>query len=305
MEHNHNHAHLGGHHHHEHHKNIGIAFALNFAFTIIELIGGVLTNSVAILSDALHDLGDTFSLGLSYYLEKVAGRDADPSFSYGYRRFSLLSALANCLVLIGGSIFILLEAVPRLLEPQQTVPEGMIALALLGIAVNGAAVFKLRHGDTLNAKAVMWHLVEDVAGWVVVLVVSIIMLLGGPAFHILDPVFSVCFTLFILWNVFKMLKATLLVFLQATPSDIDVDAITTSIRFLADVCDIHHLHVWSLDGAYHVISLHVVVDADLPRERVVEIKQQANDIAAQHGIQHTTVEIEFGYDDCTMRGSCC
>ena len=138
------------HHNHTHHnedvKNIRVAFFLNLLFTVIEIVGGILTNSVAILSDAVHDLGDSFSLGLSCYFQKIAKRPRTRNYTYGYKRFSLLGAVINSVILTVGSVLILMNAIPRLFNPQQPDVKGMLLLAVLGVVVNGAAVLKLRKG---------------------------------------------------------------------------------------------------------------------------------------------------------------
>ena len=193
--------------------NIRTAFFLNLSFTLVEIVGGILTNSIAIMSDALHDLGDSISLGLSWKLQNLSERKRDQKFSFGYRRFSLLGSLINGLVLIAGSILILSEAIPRLFNPETPHAKGMLALALLGIVVNGAAVFKLQKGKSLNERAVSWHLLEDVLGWFAVLVVSIVMMFKNMP--ILDPVLSIIITLWVLYNIAGNLKKTFFVFLQA------------------------------------------------------------------------------------------
>ena len=138
------------HHHHHTNRNLTIAFFLNLAFTVLEVIGGLLTNSVAILSDALHDLGDSFSLGLSWYLDRKSKQKSTEQYSFGYQRFSLLGALVNSLVLIGGSVYIIYEAVGRILAPQHSNAQGMVLFAILGVAVNGYAAWKLSSGRTMN-----------------------------------------------------------------------------------------------------------------------------------------------------------
>ena len=138
---------MGHHHHHHHNDNLKVAFFLNLSFTIVEIIGGVLTNSMAIFSDALHDLGDTLGIGLSIYFEKISEKGSDKHYSYGYRRFSVISALINSMILLLGSAFIVYESVPRLIEPQKVDAEGMFYLAILGIFVNGIAVWKIKKGS--------------------------------------------------------------------------------------------------------------------------------------------------------------
>ena len=209
-------------HHHQHHsssKNLGIAFFLNLVFTIIEFIGGYWVNSVAIISDAVHDLGDSLSLGFAWVLERKAIKSPSKRFSFGYRRFSLLGALINSIILVLGSIFVIREAILRLQEPQNPDASGMFFLALLGVAVNGYAAWKVSFGRTLNEKVITWHLLEDVLGWVAVLIAS--MAIYFWEIPLLDPILSLAITFFILWNVIRRIKETLLIFLQSQPAEID------------------------------------------------------------------------------------
>lgn len=172
---------------------MSFAFFLNLGFTILEIIGGLWTNSLAVLSDALHDLGDSLALGLAWYLERYSQRASDKVYSYGYGRFSLLGALINSVILIGGSLYILSEAVPRILAPEATNAPGMLFLALVGIAVNGLALFRLKGSQSLNVQMVTWHFLEDALGWVAVLLVSLILLFTNA--YILDPILSILITL--------------------------------------------------------------------------------------------------------------
>lgn len=210
-------------HHHDHKpvgKNLKLAFFLNVGFTIFEIIGGFYVNSVAIISDAVHDLGDSLSLGTAWYLQQKSSKGSNARFSFGYKRFSLLGALINSLVLIAGSIYIIIEAVGRIIEPEHSNAQGMIVFAIFGMAVNGFAAYKLSGGKTMNEKVVSWHLLEDVLGWAAVLVVGVILLFKD--IHYLDPALSLLITLYILWNVIKRLKDTLFIFLQAVPENINL-----------------------------------------------------------------------------------
>ncbi|MBN1541281.1 cation transporter [candidate division KSB1 bacterium] len=279
-------------------KNIALAFWLNLFFTLIEIAGGLLTNSLAILADAIHDLGDSLTLGFSYYLERVAVRGRDARFSYGYRRFSLLAALISSSVLIAGSIIILSRAVPRLFDPQPVSALGMMALAVLGIAVNGLAVLRLRRGTTLNESVVSWHLLEDMFGWIAILIVGIV--LRFVDWPILDPLVSIAFTLFILRQVLIQFKRIWMIFLQSAPGDLDAEKITAHLTQIKDVMGIHDLHLWSLDGAYHVLTVHVVVDDSLERRRIVELKQYVAAQMRQLGIAHSTLEIELASESCDL-----
>lgn len=288
-------------HRHDSVNNIRLAFFLNLAFTFLEIAGGMMTNSLAIIADALHDLGDSFSLGLSWYLEAYSKKKNDRTFSYGYHRFSLLGALINAVVLIVGSLFILSEAVPRLLHPEHSHAPGMLMLAIIGIVVNGIAVIRLRRGEgSLNTQVVAWHLLEDVLGWVAVLVVSITLLFRD--IHLLDPLLSIIITLYVLYNVVGNLKRTVLLFLQAVPRDVNIGDVEAALRGIDKVRSIHHTHVWSLDGYHHVLTSHIVVACDIERKDIRRIKSAVGEIAARKNIEHTTLEIEYEGEICSMEG---
>lgn len=290
---------MGHHHGHEHNhstENIKYAFFLNFIFVIIEIIGGLYTNSLAILADALHDLGDTFSLGLSWYLDKYSKKKRSASFSYGYKRFSLLAALINSIVLIVGSLFILTEVVPRILSPEPSYAPGMVVLAIFGVLVNGLAVLRLKEGKTLNERMVSWHLLEDVLGWVTVLIVSIIMMIWDA--YILDPLLSLLITLYILWNVVKNFKRISMIFLQSIPEDININEIENSITKLSKVRSVHDTHIWTLDGEYYILTMHVVIEKNCSIEEAISIKNKVKKDLKALAIRHITVEIEYENEEC-------
>ena len=298
---NHDHSHEHGphlhHHHHGDSANLRTAFFLNLGFTVVEIIGAYLTNSVAILSDALHDLGDSIALGMAWGLEKHAAKEAPARYSYGYGRLSLLAAFINAAVLIAGGLFVLAEVIPRLLNPEATNAPGMILLALGGIAVNGVAVWRLRGGASMNAKVVMWHLLEDVLGWVAVLIVGITLLFID--LYILDSILSLLITIYILYNVLGHLKKTAELFLQAAPEGVDPSHLAERLRNINAVEDCHHTHLWSLDGNHHVLSTHLVVDQSADQSEIREIKQQAREELDGLQLSHITIEIEYP-GDCSM-----
>lgn len=279
--------------------SIRTAFFLNLGFTLVEIAGGILTNSLAILSDALHDLGDSFSIGLSWYLEKKAGQGGNPDYSYGLRRLSLLAALINAVVLVTGSLLILALAVPRLLQPQAANAAGMLGLALLGIAVNGIAVLRLRAGRTLNEKVLTWHLLEDVLGWVAVLIVSIALLITD--LYILDPLLSILITLYVLYNVARHLGKTLTIFLQGVPADVNLVALEKALAGIPGVRSVHRTHAWSLDGEHHVFSTHLVVPAEASKAEILAVKAQALRLMREADLAHSTIEIEYEDETCRMR----
>jgi len=298
MGHNHNHIHN---HNHSHQitNNIKIAFCLNFGFAILEIFGGLWTNSLAIVSDAIHDLGDSLSLGLAWYLESKSQQKSNNTYSYGYRRLSLLAALINTLILLFGSIYLISEAIPRIINPQPADAKGMILFAILGIVVNGLAMLRLVRQSSLNANVVAWHLLEDILGWIAVLIVSITLLFTD--FYILDPILSILISGFILYNVIASLRQTIPLFLQAVPDSIDLQRLETSIVDLNRVDSVHDTHVWSLDGEHHVLTTHVVVQNETSREEIQSIKSAIAHLSPNLHLEHITVEIEYLNEYCAER----
>lgn len=292
--HNHNHSHSSG------SKNIAYAFFLNLFFAIVELVGGVWTNSMAILSDALHDFGDCLSLGVAWGLQKKSLNGRDDKYSYGYKRFSLLGSVFLSGVLTVSSVFILIEAVKRLFEPQQVYAQGMLWMAVFGVIVNGIAAFRLVKGHSFNERAVFLHMMEDFLGWIGVLVVSIVMVFID--LPILDPILSIAISIWMLLNVYKNLKGTFIVFLQGVPSGLDIAELKIKILNIGGVDSIHDLHIWTLDGESHIMTLHIVIEEGINQQDKNSIKNSLSEIGKQYGISHTTVEYEVAGDMCS--GSC-
>lgn len=291
-------------HAHYHHNDpnetastrIGWAFFLNLAFTVVEFIGGILTNSTAILADAVHDLGDSLSLGMAWVLNKFGQKNATTTFTYGYQRLSLVGAFINAVVLITGSVWILSMAIPRLWEPEMPMAEGMMIMAVFGIAVNGYAAFRLSRGNTLNERVLNWHLLEDVLGWVAVLVVGLILLFVDWPW--LDPLLSIGFTLFILVNVARYLVTTIKLFVQATPDAELYEKVSASLNELPSVESVHHLHLWSLDGENHVLTAHLVLTDDLDAPARRDLKSKVAEVLAPFSLAHTTIELESPVEQC-------
>ena len=283
MAHNHPHTHETG--------NIKVAFFLNLAFTLIEIVGGVMTNSLAIMSDALHDFGDSISLGLSWYFQHIASKKRDNTFSYGYKRFSLLGAIINSIILLLGSVFVISKAIPRLMNPEPTDAQGMIYLAILGIIVNGTAVMRLRRGHSMNEKVVSLHLLEDVLGWVAVLIGSVVMKFYN--LPIIDPILSLMIMVYILFNIYKNLKESFQIILQATPHGVNISSITAKIMSLEEVESIHDCHLWTMDGAYNVFTAHVVLyNTEINIDEQEQLKRRIKDLLAEELISHITIEFE-------------
>ncbi len=270
-------------------RRILVAFLLNLLFAVAEGIGGTLTGSVSILSDAVHDLGDSIGIGLSYLLEKISKKHSDARYTYGYARFSVLGSLITYSLLIGGSAAVMIAAVKRLCNPVAIEYDGMLALAILGIAVNGVAALFTDHGESLNQKAVSLHMLEDVLGWVCVLVGALVIRVTD--FVQIDPLISITVSVFLLVRAVKGARNTVTVFLQKAPATMDVAALQTELAVLDGVQDIHHLHVYSLDGIHHVASVHVVAQDDTVRHAVEHH-------LSEHGASCITVQIEHPDASC-------
>lgn len=297
MSHDHQYGHDHDHVHDHSSGNIKIAFFLNLGFTILEIVGGILTNSVAILSDAIHDLGDSLSLGLAWYLQNLSKKERTKQFTYGYKRFSLLGAIITSIVLVIGAVIIMYEAIPRLSNPEPANSLGMIGLAILGVLINGVAVLRTRKGSSLNEQVVSWHLLEDVLGWLAVLIGAVIMYFFEVP--IIDPILSIAITAFVLFNVVKRLIKAGKIILQAAPEQVDIDAIKEKLESIETVNDIHHTHLWSLDGNYHIVTVHAKMDGQTRLSELAPIKKKIRDELHELGIEHVTIEFESQAEDCT------
>src|SRR5690606_7150914 len=272
-------GHGHGHHHHHHEsgasgssRNIAVAFFLNTGFALLEIVGGLYTNSMAILSDAVHDLGDSLSLGFAWYFERKSRKERDEHYTYGYRRFSLLGAFINAVILLVSSIFIIRESVMRLFVPEQPDAKGMAVLALFGVAVNGYALFRLRKGSSINERVVALHFIEDVLGWVAVLIGSIVMMFANVP--VLDPILSLLIAGYILYNVFRNMRETFNILMQRKPDRIDESEIRKMILAVPGVKDLHDVRFWTMDGQYNVMTLHVVVEETQTVEQREQIKKE-------------------------------
>lgn len=291
---------MGHHHHHHGHgqstKNLKVAFFLNLSFTVIEFVGGLITGSLAIMSDALHDLGDSFSIGLSWYFQNLSEKKRDKTFSYGYKRFSLLGAVINAVVLLVGSVIIISKAAPAILNPSQVDEKGMLYIAIFGVIVNGVAVLRLRKGSSINERVISLHLLEDVLGWVAVLIGSLLIMYFD--WYFIDPLLSVMIGLFIIYNVFVNIKKSFQIILQATPKEIDIEEVHKKLGTIPEVIEIHDCHIWSMDGEYHVFSAHLVLDKSYDLRLQAAIKKRAKYLLHELGIEHSTLEFELKDEHC-------
>ena len=275
-------------------KNIFIAFLLNLCFSIFEVIGGALTGSIAIISDAVHDFGDATSIGLSYLFEKKSKRQPDDTYTYGYARFSVLGGIITILILVIGSAIVIYNAVDRFFNPVAINYNNMLVLAIIGLLVNLLATYFTHGGHSINQKAVNLHMLEDVLGWAVILVGAIVMKFTN--FYLLDPIMSIGVAVFILINSLKSLKEVLDIFLLKIPKNIDVEELKEHILHVNGVVEVHHIHIWTIDGDSAYATLHVVAN-----EYSQSIKEAVKEELSEHGIGHSTIEMETNLEDCVER----
>ncbi len=276
----------------EREKRVRFAAFLNVAFTVLEIVGGLWTNSLAILSDALHDFGDSIALLVSWLFERGARRSPDTSRTFGYQRLSLFSALFSASILVGGSIVIIFQAIPRLFNPETVNATGMVGIAVIGIIFNGVGFFLLKKGESLNEKVLSWHLLEDVLGWVGILVGGIIIYFWK--FYLLDPILTIGLTVFILYNVTKNLREAINILLQGVPKHINLEAVKQDITAIKGVIGIHDIHIWSLEGETDIFTAHVVLDNETLKSPE-QTKQAIKETLQKHHIEHSTIELESKY----------
>lgn len=298
-EHNHSHSHA----HPQDVKNIKTAFFLNLFFSLVEVVGGIYTNSVSILSDAIHDLGDSISLGMAWYFQKISKKQSNQKYTYGYKRFSILGALITSIVLIVGSVIILSEAIPRIFYPQEPHAKGMIILAVVGILINGAAMLQLKKGNSLNEKVVSLHFLEDVLGWVAVLVGALIMHFFN--LPIIDPLLSIIIAIFVLKNVYGNIHEISRIILQGTPQSIETENLKLKILKIDDeIQSIHDFHLWTVDGKYNVLTMHIVLKTAKTPKELVELKEKIRYYLTDNEIEHTTIEFETQDEKCLFENCC-
>lgn len=275
-------------------KNILLAFILNLTFSIFEFFGGIFTGSVAIISDSIHDLGDAVSIGFSYFLERKSQKQPDNKYTYGYLRFSVLGGIVTTFILLFGSAAVICNAIIRIINPIEINYSGMIIFAIIGTIVNFGAAHFTREGDSINQKAVNLHMLEDMLGWVVVLMGAVVMKFTN--FALIDPFMSIAVAVFIFINAVRNIKQILDLFLEKTPDNIKVDEIIEHITKINGVLEVHHVHVRSIDGYNNYATMHVVTNGDQH-----EIKEKVREELKEHGICHATLELESPNEHCHHR----
>ena len=290
MEHKHEHVHNAS-------ENIKIAFLLNLGFSILEAIGGFLTNSISIFTDSIHDFGDSISIGVSYLLEKQSNKDPNHKYTYGYLRYSLLGALITSIILLTGSVVVIYNAIPRIIHPEEINHDAMIIFAIFGVIINGYAAYRTSHGEKHNEKAINLHMLEDVFGWIAVLIGSIFIKIYNLT--IIDPILSILITIYILFHVYKYIKEVFDIFMEKVPDNININDIKKNVEEKFEMIkNIHHIHVWSLDGVNNYMTLHVELNEDINKDDLIKLKQDIKKELNKTGINHVTLEFDYFGEKC-------
>ncbi len=276
-------------------KNIFIAFILNVCFSLIEFFGGIFTGSISIISDSVHDMGDAISIGISYYLEKISRKKPDSKYSYGYIRYSILGALVTTVILIAGSILVFYNAILRIINPVEINYNGMVIFAIIGLIINSLAAYFTKEGDSLNETAVNLHMLEDVLGWVAVLIGALV--IKFTKFYMIDSIISILVALFIVYSASKNLKRIVDLFLVKTPEDVSINNIKVELEKIDGVKSIHHIHVWSIDGESNYATMHVVSELESNKELKDKIRKKLK----TYNIVHVTIEIEDDDEVCDSK----
>jgi len=267
-------------------RNILVAFLLNLTFSLFELFGGFFTNSVAIISDAIHDFGDSVSIGVSYFLEKKSKKKPDNRYTYGYTRYSILGAFITNTILITGSVLVIVSATQRIINPIEINYNGMLIFAIFGASINFLAAYFTKDGDSLNQKAVNLHMLEDVLGWIIVLIGAII--IKFTKINIIDSILSIGVAIFISIHALKSFKKILDLFLTKTPSNVNIEHLKEHLLKIDNVVDIHHIHIWSMDGVNNYATMHLVTKSQDIQKTKMEVREELE----EHGINHVTIEVE-------------
>jgi len=268
-----------------------VALALTFVILLVEFAGGLISHSLALLSDAGHVLTDVFALGLAWFALEQSKRPADRRRSYGYQRVSILAALVNSVTLIVIVIAIAYEAVRRLSSPEPVQGWVVIATALVGIAINSYVVFGLRRETkSLNMRAAFLHVAGDIGASAGVVIAGAVILLTGWLY--IDPLLSLGIAVLIAWGAWRIVRETINLLLEGTPAEIDLDQVTGEITRTPDVTGMHDLHVWALSSEEIALSCHVVIDDCSLGDAEHVVRDLEQRLCARFDIGHTTIQVE-------------
>ena len=268
-------------------KSIWLAFFLNLSFAIVEFIAGGVFGSSTVLADSVHDLGDAIAIGLSAYLETISNREEDSHYTLGYKRFSLLGALITAVILMTGSVFVILENITKLFNPQPVNDEGILWLGIIAVTINVLASLVVRKGKTKNESILSLHFLEDTLGWLAVILMAII--LRFTDWYILDPLLSLVISFFILSKAIPRFWSTLKIFLDAVPEGVDIKQVKSDLEQLEYVASVNQINLWTMDGLEKNAIIHVCLE----HIKHMEVcKESIRDLLKDCGFQNITIEVD-------------
>ncbi len=276
-------------------ENIKIAFLLNLVFSIIEAIGGLLTNSISIISDSLHNLGDSITIGITYFFEKKSKKLPNKEYSYGYLRYTLLGSLIASFILLVGSVVIIYNVVPRLMTPQEVNYDAMIIFGIFGLLINLYAAIKVIRSKEKDKK-INTHLIEDSVIWLFLLIGSICIKVWNLI--IIDPILSLLIAVYILYQVYKYMRNIYNIFMEKVPKNIKVDTIKNDIEENENVDNVHHIHIWSMDGVNNYMTAHIHLNKVLSEQDIINVKNSIKNKLREDKISHITLEVEYFNEKC-------
>lgn len=292
MAHSHDHAH----HHHAGDQTEGrlwISIILNFIITVAEFTGGLISGSLALLSDALHNLNDTASLGISLVARKISKKEANRDKTFGYKRAEIVGAFINLITLVLVALFLIKEGVERFYDPQPIDGMVMFVVAIIGLLGNVITAFLLygSSDENLNIQSAYLHILSDAFSSVGVIVAGFLII--QYQLYVIDTILTLLIAGYILWHSYHMLRKTINILMESTPADIEIPEIRRSMAEVSGVLDVHHLHIWRLDEQNILLESHIVIDED-DMSRMESIKSALKEsLGNQFNIHHSTLEFEF------------
>ena len=283
---------------HEHKSSqwIWVAFLLNFIFAIIEFVWWSLTNSIAIISDSIHDFWDSLAIWLAYIFEKISKKKANEKYNYWYARYSILWALITVLILIIGSFLIIRNAIERFYEPKEINSVWMLVLAVIWLVINWYAAWKTAKWKWMNEKAITLHLLEDVLWWAAVLIWAILIYFFQRNF--IDSILSILICIFILFNACMLMKWIIDIFMEKTPEWISYEKLIKQIKKIEWIQDAHHMHVWTLNWEKNYLTIHAMIDKKLKTKDIINLKKEMKKILKKEWIDHSVIEFEREDENC-------
>lgn len=276
-------------------ENIKIAFLLNLAFSIVEAIGGILTNSISIISDSLHNLGDSITIGINYIFEKKSKKLPNKEYSYGYLRYTMLGSLIASFILLVGSVVIIYNVVPRLIKPLSVNYDAMIIFGIFGLLINLYATIKIMRSKDKDKK-INTHMIEDTVIWLFILTGSICIKVFDSV--IIDPILSLLIAVYILYQVYKYMKNIYNIFMEKVPKNVKIDEIKKDIEENENIDNVHHIHIWSMDGVNNYMTAHIHLNKVLSEEEIIKTKNDVKNKLMEDKINHITLEVEYFNERC-------